>query len=155
VQNKAAISANATQHEIIQEAAERQREEDKAAKQLERVQEQMAELVHPVTMLTAGFAKALDRATFECGCDKILTMYAVEWISLPTQPNATVFNGGNPETFKRIAASPFALTLPAEDVARLAADPTRRARWEELVVHMALPPLRELQIMIQSKVSVN
>ena len=34
MQNKAAISANATQHEIIQESAERQRQEEKAAKQL-------------------------------------------------------------------------------------------------------------------------
>ena len=31
VQNKAAISANATQHELVHEAAERQRHEDNAA----------------------------------------------------------------------------------------------------------------------------
>jgi hypothetical protein len=47
VQNRAAIAANATQHEIIQEAAERQRLEDKAGKQLERVQQQMALFVMP------------------------------------------------------------------------------------------------------------
>jgi hypothetical protein len=50
VQNRAAISANATQHEIVQEAAERQREEDKAGKQLERVQQQMALYVMPFSM---------------------------------------------------------------------------------------------------------
>jgi hypothetical protein len=49
VQNKAAIAANTTQHEIIQEAAERQRHEDKAGKQLERVQLQMAEWVQPLS----------------------------------------------------------------------------------------------------------
>jgi hypothetical protein len=47
VQNRAAIAANATQHEIVQEAAERQRLEDKAGKQLERVQQQMALYVMP------------------------------------------------------------------------------------------------------------
>ena len=45
VQNKASITANATQHELVQEAAERQRAEDKAGKQLERVQAQMAEFI--------------------------------------------------------------------------------------------------------------
>ena len=50
MQNRAAISANATQHEIVQEAAERQRLEDKAGKQLERVQAQMALYVWPFTM---------------------------------------------------------------------------------------------------------
>ena len=37
VQNRAAISANATQHDIVQEAAERQRLEDKAEVQMVRV----------------------------------------------------------------------------------------------------------------------
>ena len=50
MQNKAAIAANATQHELIQEAAERQRVEDKAGKQLERVQQQMALFVMPFAM---------------------------------------------------------------------------------------------------------
>jgi hypothetical protein len=45
VQNKASIAANVTQHELIGEAAERQRQEDKAVKQLERVQMQNAEFV--------------------------------------------------------------------------------------------------------------
>ena len=49
VQNKASITANATQHELIQEASERQRAEDRAGKQLERVQTQNAELVYRST----------------------------------------------------------------------------------------------------------
>jgi hypothetical protein len=39
------ITANTTQHELVQEAAERQRAEDKAGKQLERVQAQMEEFI--------------------------------------------------------------------------------------------------------------
>ena len=50
MQNRAAIAANATQHDIVQEAAERQRLEDKSGKQLERVQQQMALYVWPFSM---------------------------------------------------------------------------------------------------------
>jgi hypothetical protein len=50
VQNKGSLAANATQHEIIQETAARQRQEDKAAKQLERVQMQMADRIMPLTI---------------------------------------------------------------------------------------------------------
>jgi hypothetical protein len=48
VQNKASIAANATQHQLIQEAAERQRAEDRAGKQLERVQDQMRLFINPM-----------------------------------------------------------------------------------------------------------
>ena len=63
VQNKAAISANATQHDIVQEAAERQRLEDKAGKQLERVQQQMALYVMPFSMayVRRRLGDAIDR----------------------------------------------------------------------------------------------
>jgi hypothetical protein len=47
MQNKAAIAANGTQHELIQEAAERQRTEDKAGKQLERTQLQQQYFLNP------------------------------------------------------------------------------------------------------------
>ena len=50
MQNRAAIAANATQHEIVQKAAEQRRLEDKAGKQLERVQQQMALYVWPMSM---------------------------------------------------------------------------------------------------------
>jgi hypothetical protein len=84
-----------------------------------------------------------------------MATYAFEWISPPTQPYATVWNVGNPEMFKRIATNPFAVTLSPEDLARLAADPTRRVRWEELMVHTVLPPLRELVPVLQTKVRTN
>ena len=64
-------------------------------------------------------------------------------------------NDGNRESFKRVAVSPFAQTLPPEDLARLAEDPARHVRWEELMVHTVLPPLRELVPVLQSKVRTN
>ena len=56
VQNKAAISANATQHELVQEAAERQRHEDNAAKRLERVRDQQANFIFPFSQYLVGQA---------------------------------------------------------------------------------------------------
>jgi hypothetical protein len=152
VQNKAAISANATQHEIIQESAERQRLEDKAAKQLERVQAQMAEFIQPTQAALAQFCRANERAVFDCGLEEITATYAMQWISPPTQPYVAVLNIGNPEMMRRVAANPFSYTLPPADLARLAADPTTQARWTNLVLHTLLPPLRELGPIVASKV---
>ena len=152
VQNKASIAANTTQHQLVQEAAERQRAEDQAGKQLERVQTQNAELVYPVGTLSGLFAPAFHRAALECGLEGHLATYAIEFVSPPAQPHATVFYGGNPKVYKTVAASPFACTLPPDDVARLAADPTKRARWVELATHTIIPVLRELVPIIQTKV---
>jgi hypothetical protein len=63
VQNKAAISANATQHELVQEAAERQRQEDNAAKRLGRVHDQQANFISPISMYLVGQALP-ERTTF-------------------------------------------------------------------------------------------
>jgi hypothetical protein len=155
VQNKAAIAANATQHKLIQEAAERQGAEDKAGKQLDRAQLQNSEFIYPMNSFISAFCRAYDRAAFECGCESYTTTYAFEWLSPPTQPYAMVLNLGNPETFKRLAANPFLYTLPPPDLARLAAEPGRRARWEELVSHTFLPPLRQLLPILQTKVRTN
>jgi hypothetical protein len=152
IQNKASITANATQHELIQEAAERQRAEDRAGKQLERVQVQNAELVYPVNTLLSQFFQAVNRAAFDCGLEDYIATSAVEFVSPPAQPHATVYYAGNPKVFKAIAASPFYCTLPPDDVARLAADPTKGARWVELATHTMIPVLRELVPVIQTKV---
>ena len=50
VQTKNAADADRAQHEIVQEAADREKAEAKAGKQLERVQLQMAEWVRPIIM---------------------------------------------------------------------------------------------------------
>ena len=152
VQNKASIAANATQLQLIQEAAERQQAEDRAGKQLERVQTQNAELVYPVGTLANQFKMAFHRAALECGLEGHLAAYAVEFVSPPTQPHVTVLNIGNPKLFKAAAASPFAGTLPPDDVAHLAADLTKRVRWVELATHTLLPALRKLVPIIQTKV---
>ena len=152
VQNKASITANATQHQLIQDAAERQQAEDRAGKQLERVQTQNAELVYPVGTLVTQFNIAFASAALECGLEDYLATYDIEFVSPPAQPYATVWYAGSPKHYKAIAASPFVGTLPPDELARLAADPTKRARWVELVTHTLLPVLRELVPIIQTKV---
>jgi hypothetical protein len=86
VQNKAAIAANASQHKLIQEVVERQRAEDKAGKQLDRVQLQNAEFVYPMNSLLGASCIVHDRVAYECGCDSYTTTYSFEWIS----PRCTV-----------------------------------------------------------------
>jgi hypothetical protein len=119
---------------------------------LERVQIRNAELVYPVNTLIVQFWPAFHRAVLECGLEEYMTTFAVEFVSPPAQPHVTVYNVGNPKVFKAIATSPFGGTLPPDDLARLAADPTKRARWVELATHTLLPVLRELVPIIQTKV---
>jgi hypothetical protein len=135
VQNKASIAANATQHQLMQEAAERQRAEDRAGKQLERVQTQNAELVYPVGILVNQFIRAFDRAALECDLEDYTATYAIEFVSPPTQSHATVEYIGNRNMFKAFATSPFTCTLPPNELARLTADPIKHARWVELATH--------------------
>jgi hypothetical protein len=152
LQNKNAADANKVQHEVVQEAAEREKTEAKAGRQLERVQTQNAELIMPAAMLSNQFIKAFDRAVLDCGLDAYMATYAMECISPPTQSHVSVHNLGNPATVKAWGHNPFLGSLPPEDVARLAADPVKRARWVESVTHGMLPPLRELVPLIQTKV---
>ena len=78
--------------------------------------------------------------------------YCFELHNPPTQPHVSVFNIGNPKSLKTVSANPFAWTLAPGDLARLAADPAKRARWIELCTHSLLPPLRDLVPILRTKV---
>jgi hypothetical protein len=152
LQNKNAADANKVQHEVIQQAAEREKVEAKAGRQLERVHMHNAEFILPCVSLVAHFRHAYERAVLDCGLEAYLATYVLEWLSPPTQPHVSVFNTDNPAMAKAGAANPFRFTLPPEDLARLAADPVKRARWVESVTHGMLPPLRELVPILQTEV---
>jgi hypothetical protein len=64
-------------------------------------------------------------------------------------------NIGNTEVVKRNATSPLCYNLSPENLAQLAADPARRALWQDLMVHTLLPLLRELVPVLQTKVRTN
>jgi hypothetical protein len=77
----------------------REQEEVKAAKQLDRVQQQNAEFVYPVTTLLNMFLRAIERAFLECGCESYMATNNLEWLSPPAQPYAIVMNIGNRKTY--------------------------------------------------------
>jgi hypothetical protein len=149
VQNKNAADTNRVQHEVVQEASERVRVEEKAGRQLERVQIQSAEFNEPIGTRVNQVIYFMLRAVQDCGMETYKSIYALECCSPPTQPYASV----NMNTsMKALAANPFPCTLPPEDLERLAANPSKRAQWEQLVTHMLLPPLREMVPIIQNQV---
>ena len=137
---------------MIQEAAEREKVEAKVERQLERVQLQLAEFILPVISLNNQFFKAFERAVSDCSLETYIAAFAMKWFSPPAQPHVSVLNLGDPATLKAWAETPFVYTLPPEDIARLAADATKRARWMELVTHTLLQPLRELVPIVLTKV---
>jgi hypothetical protein len=116
------------------------------------VQTQNAELIYPVGALCNQFFQAFYRMALECDLEDSMATYSAEFVSPPTQPHVTIYNGASPKIFKAIAASPFQCTLPPDDLARLAADPTKRARWVELATHTLMPLVRKLMPIIQAKV---
>jgi hypothetical protein len=152
VQARSVQRATEAQTSQEREAAEREKTETKAGKQLERVHLQLAEFVYPVQQLTVQFARAFDYAVPRCGSEDHAATYCYEWHNPPTQPHVSILNAGRAKMFKAFSANPFVYTLAPEDLARLAADPVKRAHWIELVTHGLLPPLRELVPIIRTKV---
>ena len=142
LQNKNAADAIKVQHEVVQEAAVREKAETKAGKLLERVQLQNKDFVYPVQHMATHFCHSYDQAVLECGMEAFMAIYGYDWFQPPTQPHVTLNNHTNIKDYKAIAQNPFKRNLPPEDLARLVDDPVRRERWQELVTHTMLPPLR-------------
>jgi hypothetical protein len=152
VQARSVQRATEAQTSLERDAAEREKAEVKAGKQLERVQLQLAEFVYPVQIIGAHFNRAFEYAVRRCGLEVYAATYCFEWHSPPAQPHVSIFNGGNPKILKAWSANPFVHTLAPKDLARLAADPEKRRYWIELVTHGLLPPLRELVPILRTKV---
>jgi hypothetical protein len=158
LQAQSAQKASKAQAILEREAAEREKAETKASKQLERVHLQLAEFVYPVQILASHFNRAFDYAVLQCGLEDYAVTYGYEWHSPPTQPHVSIYNsgavehGGSVKFIKAVSANPFAYTLTAEDLERLAADPIKRAYWIEVVTLGLLPPLRELVPVLRTKV---
>ena len=153
MQNRAAIAANATQHQIVREAAERQRQEDKAQKQLERVQLQMAEFVRPLNAHVAAWVWAWIFASEELGLSRN-SLYSVEFVAQPATPRIQILNITNPAGWNAAGRMPYYKLAP-EDVTLLESNPAKRERYSELVAHCMLPPLRHLTEMLTFKRHLN
>jgi hypothetical protein len=152
VQARSTQKALEVQADLEREAAQREKVAVRAGKQLDRVLAQGAEFISPIQFRLGTFFRAFERAAFDCNLEDIMTTYAMQWVSPPTQPHLVVKNLGNPKFWKGIATNPFYGTLSPEDLAHMAADPIKRARWTNLVLNTMLPPLREVGPILSTKV---
>jgi hypothetical protein len=113
---------------------------------------QNAEFVYPVWVALNRFAMAHNRLAYDCGLEDFVAAYAMEWVSPPTQPHVTILDNGSPAFFQAWGASPFFYVVPPADLARIDADPAKRARYVELATHTLIPPMRDLVTILQSTV---
>jgi hypothetical protein len=154
VQARSAQKASQAQASLGREAAEREKAEAKAGKQLERVQLQMAEWVRPLLVESAFVWFGWIAIARECQLVGYLQLYGYEFVPQPATPYIDLFVVNNPAMFAAIGRAPYA-QLPPEDLALLAADPTLRSRYCELAVRVLLPPLRRLSLLIATKTHLN
>jgi hypothetical protein len=155
VQARSAQKASQAQARLGRKAAEREKAETKAGKQLERVQLQMAEWVRPIniennTIFTGWFAIAK-----ELQLVGYLDLYSFEFFPQPGTPYIDLpgfFT--NPAHFAALGRAPFS-KLPPEDIVLLDADAALRSRYCELAVAILLPPLRRMNEILGTKLHLN
>jgi hypothetical protein len=154
VQARSAQKASQAQASVLREAAEREKVEAKAGKQLERVQLQMAEWVRPLSVETNFVYFGWITIARECKLLGYLSLYCFKYVLQPATPYIDLFVVTNPATYAAWGAAPYA-QLPPEDLALLAADPALRSRYCELVATVLLPPLQRLCLLFATKSHLN
>jgi hypothetical protein len=154
VQARSAQKASKAQASLELEAAEREKAEAKAGKQLERVQLQMAEWVRPLNVNSAFLCQGRMAIARECKLVGYLRLYSSEYVPQPATPYIDLFVANNPAMFAAMGRAPF-VQLPPEDLALLAADPALRSRYCELAITVLLPPLRRMNLLIATKMHLN
>jgi hypothetical protein len=87
----------------------------------------------------------------EVGLAGAIGQWSVAWLPLPATPHIEVYHFANPKTIGALLKAPYIKLLP-EDVALLDADPDKRQRYCELVVHSWVPPLRRLSEVFMTQV---
>ena len=152
VQGKNATAADRAQHEIVQEAADRDQARGLAAIQLERVRSQMAEALVP---LNALFNRADACAIYmqqELGFE-FNDIFAVECVRPFTLwPHLEVWNRaliGTPVHLKAFKGSPYKKYSPA-DIALLE-DPAKRQLYIEAHTGGIAPCYREIAAIFMTK----
>ena len=154
VQARSAQKASQAQARLGREAAEREKAEAKAGKQLERVQLQMAEWVRPLVVKSAFLVHGWIAICRELGLLGYLQLYGCESVPQPATPYIGLWVATNPAMYAAMGRAPYA-QLPPEDLALLAADPALRSRYCELAITVLLPPLRRLSLLISTKMYLN
>jgi hypothetical protein len=150
VQARSAQKASEAQAKLDREAAEREKVEAKAGKQLERVQLQMAEWVRPLNIESSLLWNGWIALAKELNLQGYLGLYSIEYVEQPATPYIDLFGNANPAMFAAIGRAPYA-QLPPADLALLSADPALRSRYCELAVTVLLPSLRRLSTVFATK----
>jgi hypothetical protein len=150
VQSKNATAADRAQHEIVQEAADREQARGLAAIQLERVRSQMGDVYRPVgEMITLAANCAFDMQRelgFECNDvwdNEFVRPFAL-W-----PHHETVTRDWGPKFFAAMKGSPYKKYSPA-DIALLE-DPAKRQLYIEAHAGCIAPRWREVAAILSTK----
>ena len=158
VQAQSAQKATRAQASLERDAAEAEKRRARAAKQLERVQDQMRLFVMPLYTEAMHMYWAIASAARELQLNDFLTLYEHDYASFPLAPHTDVFAVSSRQALNRgIAAqvaAPF-FKLSPNDVDVLTSDPTKRQRYTELVEFTWLPPLRRIARIIATESHLN
>jgi hypothetical protein len=144
VQARSALSQSEAQAGLEREAAEVAKTRARAAAQLGRVQTQM-EYIQRVNGANSMLGNAVWITCLELGLSGILSQTFSRWCS-PVQatPHVKLYDFGHyGENFKSITMAPYWMLWP-EDLALLASDPVTLERYQQLILHTWMPPLREI-----------
>ena len=154
MQAQSSQKASEAQATLGREAAERDKAEAKAGKQLERVQLQMADWVRPLNVENQLVWHGWIAIARECKLLGYQRLYCCEYVPQPTTPVIELLDVTNRTMFAAMGAAPYA-QLPPEDITTLVADPALRSRYCELVATVILPPLRRLSMIFATKMHLN
>jgi hypothetical protein len=139
---QARVSSNATkkQADLDREHAERDKEQMRAGKLLERVQLQLAEFVDPATISLTFAGVSWIHICIAVGLDECIAQWQLELIAPPGTPHAKMNHTANPKTWRAIAANPLYVLYDAE-IEMLQGDAAKRQLYADLVEAMLLPAL--------------
>jgi hypothetical protein len=151
---QARVSANERkqQADLDRETAERDKEQTKAGKLLERVEVQLAEFIEPGLIHILASSNAWNYMADAVGLEAYLAHYQYKFISQPATPdeNFTTIHITNPKTWRAIATAPLHGMYDA-DAEMLQGDVAKRQLYADLVEATYLPPLRAFCEMVATK----
>jgi hypothetical protein len=142
VQARVSSNEQKKQTDLDREHAERDKEQTRAGKLLERVQLQLAEFVDPVTTSVLTASNSLNYICFAVELDGYIAQYQVELVTQPASPHAQTVHTTNPKMYHAIAVAPLFAILHDTDIEMLQGDAPKRQLYADLVEATLLPPLR-------------
>jgi hypothetical protein len=151
---QARVSANERkqQADLDRETAERDKEQTKAGKLLERVQLQLAEFVEPGLIQILVSSNAWTYMADAVGLEAYLAQFQFEFISQPATPgeNFKTIIATNPKTWRATASAPLYGMFDA-DAEILQGDAAKLQLYADLVEATYLPPLRAFCEVVPTK----